>query len=611
MKTDNPPIRWLALGSLGVVFGDIGTSPIYTLKQCIQDHPDAAHIHGAVGLIVWYLLAIVSLKYVYFLLKLDNHGEGGVFALLALAKLNAPKQRWLVYTLIGGAALLYGDGIITPAISVLSAVEGLAPPTINNVANPSAWANPWIAAVILAALFAVQRFGTDKISKAFAPIMLGWFLVIAGLALPPIFQNPAILYSLNPVTGMSFLCQHPGEAMTMLASVTLAITGSEALYADLGHFGRPAISVAWNFIVAPCLILNYLGQGAHALSSPEDVENLFFSLAPARFQFFLTLISIAATVIASQALISGAFSLTRQAVNLGYYPRTTVKHTSAAHEGQIYLPGINLLLAIGAISLVLSLKKSDNLADAYGLAVTGTMVTTTIAYAAICFAQTKRLPWITGILLILDLSLFIPNSTKFLTGGYIPVGVGLIVAFILIAWDHTRRAIRVQLAERVMPLEQFAEVTKDVRRVRNTGIVLSASPKIAPCSLLHWLKIGQVLHQEVIVLTLTVTSHPRVPEKDRLRVVEHDRNLFGIEADFGFMEEINITKLEPKLRKIVNAPPDRHLYYLLGRESLVCKGKFNLFVIAYRYLAGTSRPIAEALNIPPGQVIEIGTTIEL
>jgi KUP system potassium uptake protein len=611
MKKETFPIGWLALGSLGVVFGDIGTSPIYTLRQCIQDHPDAAHVYGAVSLVVWYLLAIVTLKYVYFLLQLDNHGEGGVFALLALAKTNAPKQKWLIYTLIGGAALLYGDGIITPAISVLSAVEGLAPPTINNVANPEAWANPWIASLILAALFSVQRYGTENISKAFAPIMLIWFLCIAGLALPPIFHNPNILYALIPVTGISFLCMHPGEAMTMLASVTLAITGAEALYADLGHFGRPAISLGWNCIVAPCLILNYIGQGAHALSTPNDINNLFFSLAPVRFQFLLTLLSIVATVIASQALISGAFSLTRQAVNLGYFPRTTVKHTCAEHEGQIYLPGINVLLAIGSIGLVLLFKRSDNLADAYGLAVTGTMTTTTSAYAAITYARTKRIPWIAAVLLILDLSLFIPNSTKFLTGGYIPVTVGAVVAFILVAWDRTRRAIRAQLAESVMPLEEFAEATKGVHRVRNTGIVLSASPKIAPPSLLHWLKIGQVLHEQVIVLTLVVTSQPRVKEANRLRVVEHDGNLFGVEADFGFMEEVNVSKLEPELRKIVKAPKDRRLYYLLGRESLVLKSRFNMFASAYRYLAGTSRPIAEALNIPPGQVIEIGTTIRI
>ncbi len=611
MKSKNVSTGLLALGSLGVVFGDIGTSPIYTLRQCIQDHPDPAHINGAVSLIVFYLLAIVSLKYVYFLLRLDNHGEGGVFALLALAKVHVPKTRWLVYTLIAGAALLYGDGIITPAISVLSAVEGLAPPTINDAVNPSAWANPWIASVILAALFAIQRFGTEQICKAFAPVMLGWFLVIAALAVPSIFSHPAIIYCLMPLSGFSFLWTHPGEAMTMLAGVTLAITGAEALYADLGHFGRPAVSIGWSFIVAPCLILNYLGQGAHALTTPADISNLFFSLAPRKFQFLLTLLSIAATVIASQALISGAFSLTRQAINLGYFPRTRIKHTSAEHEGQIYLPGINFLLAIGAIGLVLFFKKSDNLGDAYGLAVTGTMATTTVAYAAISYAQTKRIPWIAGVLLILDLSLFIPNSTKFLTGGYIPVCVGVVVAFVLIAWDHTRRAIRRELAERVMPLEQFAEATKDVHRVRNTGIVLSASPKIAPTSLLHWLKIGQVLHSEVIVLTLTVTSKPRVPEKDRLRVVEHDRNLYGVEADFGFMEEINVSRLEPALRKIVNAPEGRHLYYLLGRESLVLRSKFNLFATAYRYLAGTSRPVAESLNIPPGQVIEIGTTIRI
>ncbi len=611
MKKTTHPIRWLAIGSLGVVFGDIGTSPIYTLRQCVQNHPDPAHISGAVSLIVWYLLAIVTLKYVYYLLRLDNHGEGGVFALLALAKLNVPKKKWLIYTLIGGAALLYGDGIITPAISVLSAVEGLAPPIINNAVNPSAWANPWIAGLILGILFGVQRHGTDTISKTFAPVMICWFSAIALLGLPAIFHNPVILYALDPLAGVYFLCSHAGEAMTMLASVTLAITGSEALYADLGHFGRPAISLAWNLIVGPCLILNYLGQGAHALSAPQDIDNLFFSLSPARFRFLLTLLSIAATVIASQALISGAFSLTRQAVNLGYYPRTTVVHTCAEHEGQIYLPGINFLLAIGSIGLVLLFKRSDNLADAYGLAVTGTMATTTIAYAVITYAQTKRIPWIAGILLFLDLSLFIPNSTKFLTGGYIPVMVGVMVAFVLVAWDRTRRAIRGQLAESVMPLEEFATATKDVHRVRNTAIVLSASPKIAPPSLLHWLKIGQVLHEQVIVLTLIVTSQPRIKEEDRLRVVSHDGNLFSVEADFGFMEEMNITKLEPRLRKIVKAPPDRRLYYLLGRESLVLRSKFNLFASAYRYLAGTSRPIAEALNIPPGQVIEIGTTIRI
>jgi KUP system potassium uptake protein len=611
MKTDASSYRWLAFGSLGVVFGDIGTSPIYTLKLCVQDHPDAPHIAGAVSLVIWYLLIIVSLKYVHYLLRLNNHGEGGVFALLALAKESASKQRWLIYALIGAAALLYGDGIITPAISVLSAVEGLAPPPIHDVANPSAWANPWIATFILAILFAVQRYGTEAISRAFAPIMLGWFLTIAILGVISLLHAPAILYSLNPLTGIGFLARHPGEAMALLASVTLAITGAEALYADLGHFGRPAISLAWNGLVAPCLILNYLGQGAHALTAPQDIGNLFFSLAPTGLQFPLTLLSIAATVIASQALISGAFSLTRQAINLGYCPRTRIRHTSAEHEGQIFLPAINFLLGLGSITLVLIFKKSDNLADAYGLAVTGTMVVTTIAYAAIYRAQTHRIPWIAGVLILFDLSLFIPNSTKFLTGGYIPVGVGILVAFILISWDHTRRAIRAQLARQVLPLTDFAESTRDVHRVRNTAIVLSASPKIAPASLLHWLKISQVLHEKVIVLTLVVASQPRIPELERLRVVQHDANLFGVEADFGFMEEINVTRLEPQLRQIVAARENAQLYYLLGRESLVLKTRFNVLAVAYRFLAGLSRPIAETLQIPIGQVIEIGASIRL
>ena len=610
MRTKKSSLGWLAFSSLGVVFGDIGTSPIYTLKLCVQGHTDPAHISGAVSLVVWYLLIIVSLKYVYFLLRLNNHGEGGVFALLALAKENAPKRHWLIYALIGGAALLYGDGIITPAISVLSAVEGLAPATVNGAANPSAWANPWIATGILALLFAVQRFGTNTISKAFAPIMALWFVTIAGLGLVSLIHVPVILFALNPWVGVSFLGNHAGEAVILLASVTLAITGAEALYADLGHFGRPAISIGWNTLVAPCLILNYLGQGAHALLQPHDVDSLFFSLAPAGCKFALTLLSIAATVIASQALISGAYSLTRQAVNLGYFPRTTIKHTSAEQEGQIYLPGINTLLAIGSIGLVLAFRKSDNLADAYGLAVTGTMVVTTIAYAAIRYAQTKKIPWIAFLLLFVDLTLFIPNTTKFATGGYVPVTVGIVVAFILVSWNHTRKAIRAQIAEQVLPLEMFAESTKSVHRVRNIAIVLSASPRIAPASLLHWLKIGQVLHEKVLVLTLIVTPQPRVAEKDRLRVIEHDMNLYSVEVDFGFMEEINISQLEPEFLKIVGEPKNCQLYYLLGREILLVS-RYDPFALMYRYLSNVSRPIAESLRIPPGKVIEIGTTIRL
>jgi len=607
----SPAVGWLAFGSLGVVFGDIGTSPIYTLKQAIQDTPDALHIEAAVSLIIWYLLLIVTLKYVYFLLRLNNHGEGGVFALLALAKTNAPKQKWLVYVLIIGAALLYGDGMITPAISVLSAVEGLAPPGNGPELAPSAWANPWIAAIILAILFAVQRFGTNRISRAFAPTMMVWFVVIGLLGLWQIIQSPPILLSLNPYKGFGFLAKYPREAVAMLANVTLAITGAEALYADLSHFSRPAIARAWNFIVAPCLILNYLGQGAHAMAVPGDVGNLFFSLAPKGGQFLLTLLSIAATVIASQALISGAYSLTQQASNLGYFPRTRVLHTNAEHEGQVYLPGINLILAVGAISLVLYFKMSNNLADAYGLAVTGTMITTTIAYAAITYAQKNRFPWIALLLIVLDLSLFLPNSVKFTTGGYIPVTIGFIFALVIISWSRTRAAIRAQLADRVMPLDEFAEATRDLPRVKNTAVVLTATPRVAPITLLHWIKIGQVLHQQVVVLTLTIIHEPRVPEEDRLHIIEHDLNLYSVEARFGFMEEVNLTKIEPELRKIVNAPPDRNLYYMLGREILICERRYDLFSRLYRKLSAMSRPQAEALRIPLGQAIELGVAIRL
>ena len=609
--TSPSALRWLAFGSLGVVFGDIGTSPIYTLKQAIQDKPDVLHIQAAVSLIIWYLLLIVTLKYVYFLLRLSNQGEGGVFALLALAKTHVPKPGWLVYVLIVGAALLYGDGMITPAISVLSAVEGLAPPGNGPELAPSAWANPWIASLILAILFTVQRFGTQRIAFAFAPTMMVWFLSIACLGLPQIFKTPAILYAFNPYEGFSFLWKYPGEAVAMLANVTLAITGSEALYADLSHFSRPAIAVAWNWVVAPCLIINYLGQGAHAIAVPDDVGNLFFSLAPKNCQLLLTLLSIAATVIASQALISGAYSLTQQASNLGYFPRTRVLHTNAEHEGQIYLPGINWILAIGAILLVQFFKMSNNLANAYGLAVTGTMITTTIAYAAITYAQKGKFPWVAVPLIVLDLSLFLPNSIKFSTGGYIPVGIGFVFALLLVSWSRTRSAIRAQLADRVMPLDEFAEATRDIPRVKNTAVVLTATPRVAPITLLHWIKIGQVLHQQVIVLTLTIVHKPRVDEAERLHIIEHDLNLFSVEAQFGFMEEVNISKIEPELRKIVNVPPTRNLYYMLGREILYCEKSYDIFTRIYRKLSAMSRPQAEALRIPLGQAIELGVAIRL
>jgi KUP system potassium uptake protein len=602
MSRRKSSLPWLAFGSLGVVFGDIGTSPIYTLKQAVQDHPDALHAQAAVSLVIWYLVLIVTLKYVFFLLRLNNQGEGGVFALLALAKVQAPKQTWLVYTLIIGAALLYGDGMITPAISVLSAVEGLAPPGDGPELASSAWANPWIAALILAALFGIQRFGTEKISNAFAPAMTVWFVTIAVIGIPPIIRTPAILKAFDPVLGFGFLFTHPGQAMAMLANITLAITGAEALYADLSHFSRPAISMAWSGLVAPCLVINYLGQGAHVMSTPGDIQNLFFSLVSPRFQLMLTLLSIVATVIASQALISGAYSLTRQAGNLGYFPRTRVRHTNAEHEGQIYLPGINWILAIGAIALVMFFQKSGNLANAYGLAVTGTMVTTTLAYAAITYAQKKRFPWIAIFLLLLDFSLFIPNCTKLVTGGYVPVAIGFVFALVLIAWSGTRAKIRAELATRVMPLSDF---------VKNTAVVLSATPKVAPITLMHWLKIGQVLHEQVIVLTLIITHHPREREANRMHIIEHDYNLFSVEAKFGFMEEVNITALEPELRKIVKAPPDRILYYLIGRESLICEGNTHFLARIYRKLTGVSRPLAESLHLPSGQVIEIGTAIRL
>ena len=613
MQEKSKGSNWpLALASIGVVYGDIGTSPLYAVKQCIQDHPDSVHVMGAISLVIWYLLAIVSLKYVWCLLKLNNHGEGGVFALLALSKNQPRPKAWLAVLLIFGAALLYGDGVITPAISVLSAVEGIAPPEIDHVTNPAAWANPLIASIILVGLFAVQRFGTHRICSFFSPIMVLWFGVIACLGIKYIIQAPEILWAFNPFIGIRFLWTHPGEAMAMLGFVTLAVTGAEALYADLGHFGQRAIALAWNSLVCPCLILNYLGQGAFALHHPEATSNLFFSMAPQAWRPALTGLSILATVIASQALISGVFSLTRQAINLGYYPRTTIRFTHENHPGQIYLPVLNTLLGLGCIALVIIFRKSDNLADAYGLAVTGTMAITTVAYGVLTHRPGK-IPWIPAGLLVLDLSLLIPNTTKFLTGGYVPLMIGACVAAVLFSWHRTRREIRSHLQERLISLKDFYEQLQQfpVNRVKHTAVFLSASAAITPLSLLHWLKISQILHEKVVILTLITDPQPRVTAENRVKVTNFGDTLYGLEVHYGYMDEPDIEKLEPALRDAIGLGIDRRVYYFLGREILINRKSYRWEPMIYRWLARNSRPASEYLRIPPGQMIEIGAAIHV
>jgi KUP system potassium uptake protein len=624
----------LALCALGVVFGDIGTSPLYTLKECLlatgaeKTGLDTHDLFGILSLMFWALIMVVTVKYLTFVMRADHNGEGGIFALLAIiperfrtSAAQSGKVTAMALLAVIGASLLYGDGVITPAISVLSAVEGLAnvSPRLSNLAVP-------LTCVILVALFAIQKRGTGDVGKLFGPVMLLWFTTMAALGIYHLVRKPEILLALSPHHGAAFFVRHGFHGMLILGSVVLAVTGGEALYADMGHFGVRPIRLAWTFFVLPSLVLGYLGQGALILREPAAIQdsfwNPFYAQVPeGRATLLLVLLSSAATVIASQALISGAFSLTRQAMLLGYLPRVTIKHTAYHTEGQIYIPEVNTMLAVGCIALVLTFRKSVHLAAAYGIAVTGTMAITSILYYIVARHTWGWSRWKAGTLLALFLSFDIPfliaNLFKFFEGGYVPMLIGAALIAGMLIWSRGRTALMEQYSSRYPTLEAAKPLIRRwlSSRVPGSAVFLAPSAEHVPPILVHHVERSRSLHQTVVLLTVQQMPIPEVPAESRYHISALDEGFYKLVVSFGYMEE---PLLLPVLRAVAESEkipfdPDDATYYI-GHETIVASDDGTLSRIPeaiFSYLSRNAVHEERRYGMPPEQIVEIGTQIDL
>jgi KUP system potassium uptake protein len=614
----------LALGALGVVFGDIGTSPLYTLKECTSGPggTEPANVLGVLSLIFWALMMVVTLKYLTFIMRADNHGEGGILALLALLPKHAPKAGGarigvVALLVIAGAALLYGDGIITPAISVLSAMEGLEVAT--DQLKPAIVP---LTCVILVGLFAIQSRGTGTVGKLFGPVMIVWFLTIGGLGVFHIVKNPAVLHALSPLHGVHYFTRHGGTGFAILGSVVLAVTGGEALYADMGHFGAKSIRVAWLGLVLPSLVLAYFGQGALILADPKAQENPFFAMVPTGgATYALVALSAAATVIASQALISGAFSLTHQAVQLGYFPRVTVTHTSRETEGQIYVPQINWGLAIACLILVLTFKESSKLAAAYGIAVSGTMGITSIAYYVVTrktwgWPVYKALPLVI-LFLSFDLPFFAANCLKFLEGGYVPILVGAAFLAVMVVWRIGRSVFYDTIIAKSPPMDDFiANLERHCTgRVPGTAIFMASLGQGAPPTLIHHAQRIHVLHEKVVLLTIEFDHVPVVEANTRAKARDLGKGFWRVVAHYGFMEQVDVPALLADVKERFALPIDlEDATYYLGRETFLATeaGEMGAWTEGlFAFLSRNAKSATSYFAIPPKQVVELGTQIDL
>lgn len=607
----------LCLGALGVVYGDIGTSPLYTMRECLNFAAIGdfqSIVLGSLSLVFWALIFVISFKYLTLVTRANNQGEGGIFALLALGWFDRSKLSAKVILILAGAALLYGEGVITPAISVLSAAEGL------ETIDPSlhSWIIP-IAAAILIMLFWSQRHGTGKIGGVFGPVILIWFSTIGLLGLRYIFMNPSVLAALNPMWGFQLFMKYPAHITGILGAVVLAITGAEALYADMGHFGRKAIMRGWYFVVLPGLLLNYFGQGAYALQHPMALDNPFFAMAPAGIpRMLLTALSIAATIIASQALISGTFSLTQQGIQLGFFPRLLIKHTSAEREGQIFMPAVNWILAIGSVALVIGFKSSANLAAAYGLAVTGTMVVTTIALYAV---MRKVWKWkLAEVILIglicVDLTFFFSNFEKIPSGGWLPIVFGVTLLFIMLTWKRGKMTIAQSLYGTSLNPEM---VVKDIHqqkiyRVPGCAVFMASNPNSTPIALLHHIKVNRTVQENVILLSVITESKPRVQGKDRYEFTDLGEGFWKIVARHGFMEWPDVPAILNYAKKQgVPCNPEKAIY-IFNRETVVITGKSKMWkwqTYFYKFLSRNARQPREYFDLPANQIVELGLPVQL
>jgi KUP system potassium uptake protein len=614
----------VSLGALGVVYGDIGTSPLYAVRECFHgQHAIAlnqANILGVLSLVFWSLTVVISIKYVGFIMKADNRGEGGIFALLALilgtkGRISPKMHGLIVLAAVFGATLLYGDGIITPAISVLSAVEGLEVAT--------AAARPIIVpltCLVLFGLFSIQRHGTERIGHLFGPIMVVWFGTIAFLGSVAVIKAPVVFEALNPWYAVHFFLINHWHGFVVLGSVVLCITGGEALYADMGHFNPKAIRISWLFLVYPALILNYYGQGAILLTSPQAAFNPFYALVPKIFLYPLVALATLATIIASQAMISGVYSLTQQAIQLGYLPRLRIIHTSAQTRGQIYMPEVNWALMLGCLGLVLAFGESSRLAGAYGIAVTATMGITSIIYF---FVATNRWNWplikavpLVGLFLLFDLSFLGANLFKVLDGGWFTLGVAFILALSMTTWKDGRKNLGQAIGSFRIPVDVFIA---DVARTRpyrtpGTAVFMSLSPVGVPGSLMHHFKLNQVLHKTVVFLSILVEDIPRVDPKDRLTVDNLGEGFYRLTARYGFMESPDVLNLMDRAGKLGLETDPSTTTYILGRETLLTTGKSGLSKwrkLLFTLMSRNAMNPTLYFNLPPNRVIEIGVQVQI
>ena len=610
----------LVLGALGVVYGDIGTSPIYALRECLsglQGLDRRLAVLGSLSLIFWLLMLVVCVKYLSFVTRADNGGEGGIFTLLALVRKAEGGKLVGLFALVGltGASLLYGEGIITPAISVISAAEGLK--TLSTALIP--WI-PWIAAIILFALFAIQHHGTGRIGVFFGPVMVVWFVCLALLGLYHVLAQPSVLAAVNPMYALHLIAGAPGKAAELVGAAVLAITGVEALYADMGHFGRKAILQGWYFLAMPGLLLNYFGQGAYALEHPEAGE-LFFALAGhGGLRIGLVGLSFMATIIASQALISGTFSLTRQAIRLGYLPRMKIDHTNEGHEGQIYLPGVNTILAVGSIALVLGFRTSENLAAAYGLAVTGTMAVTTVAFHRVARERFgwKRLSAAAFLVsfLTIDLSCFSANLHKIAAGGWVPILVGSVILLVMITWKVGRANISSSLAARQLPMELMIDdiVASEVHRTPGAAVFMAGRSEGVPIVLLHTLKWNRCIQRNVVLLNYVTQPRPVVPDAERLALTDLGHGFWRAIASVGYMETPDALQTLRMLRELGVPLQERATSFYFNREIIHTNGQSRMprwQKKLYRILSRNSEPVHDHFRVPSQQIIELGLVVTL
>jgi KUP system potassium uptake protein len=621
-STGSTGLKALIIGAIGVVYGDIGTSPLYAFKESFHGKhglaADPTHIFNVLSLIFWSVMIVVTFKYVTLIMRADNKGEGGSLALLALASRISHDSRFLTLAIpvlgIFAAALFYGDSMITPAISVLSAVEGLqiVAPALDHYIIP-------ITLFILIFLFSIQKFGTHIVGKFFGPIMILWFATLAVMGSYHILQNPAVLGALNPIYAVQFFIVDKWLAFLTLGTVVLALTGAEALYADMGHFGKKPIRIAWVWIIFPSLILNYFGQGAFVMTHQDGIENPFFMMAPDWFEWPLLILATCATIIASQAVISGAFSVTRQAIQLGYLPRMAIVHTSHQEMGQIYIPFINWMLMVFVVILVIGFGSSSTLASAYGVAVTGTMLIDTILLSIVILRMWKWKPYIAypiiSILLFVDLAFFLSNTTKVIHGGWFPLILGLLIFMMLTTWKQGRNLVLTQLRKDMTPTDIFfREKCENIQRVSGTAIFMSNLDDGIPISLLHNMKHNRILHERNIFLNVHVEERPFVVPEKRLVVKDLSQGFFRMTMNYGFKDEIDVP------RDLIEDPSHGfdfdmdHLTFFIGRETVIptkIPGMAIWREYVFSWMNRNTASAADFYKLPSKRTMELGSRIDI